>query len=114
MADQVPIGVCVHTDMMVKDGLINLDFAGPRCNAEMGKEMMGTRRHRGGKAPRLRSAEVRSPIRLSTSVDARARGVVDLDHGRQGPDALRVDEAATHGSDSRGGGIGCQHHRRGQ
>jgi cell division protein FtsZ len=64
MADQVLYsGVACITDLMVKEGLINLDFADVRAvMREMGKAMMGT-----GEAParsaRSRPPKPRSPIR---------------------------------------------------
>jgi cell division protein FtsZ len=68
MADQVLYsGVACITDLMVKEGLINLDFADVRSvMREMGKAMMGTgeasgRRPRDGRPPKRRS-----PTRCST------------------------------------------------
>ncbi len=47
MADQCSFGRRLITDLMVKEGLINLDFADVRSvMREMGKAMMGT-----GEAP---------------------------------------------------------------
>jgi cell division protein FtsZ len=58
MADQVLYsGVACITDLMVKEGLINLDFADVRAvMREMGKAMMGTGEASGEKRA-LRSAE---------------------------------------------------------
>ena len=59
MADQVLYsGVACITDLMVKEGLINLDFADVRSiMSEMGKAMMGT-----GEATRARSSPDASPV----------------------------------------------------
>jgi cell division protein FtsZ len=65
MADQVLYsGVACITDLMVKEGLINLDFADVRAvMREMGKAMMGTGEASGEKRA-LSAAEARSPIPL--------------------------------------------------
>jgi hypothetical protein len=67
MADQVLYsGVACITDLMVKEGLINLDFADVRAvMREMGKAMMGT-----GDKRALRSAE--APISNPLMDDVRA------------------------------------------
>ncbi len=61
MADQVLYsGVACITDLMVKEGLINLDFADVRAvMREMGKAMMGTGEATGEKRamPRRRSGD---------------------------------------------------------
>ena len=70
MADQVLYsGVACITDLMVKEGLINLDFADVRAvMREMGKAMMGTgeasgreARARGRRGRDLQSADRRRP-----------------------------------------------------
>src|SRR5262249_57424481 len=65
MADQVLYsGVACITDLMVKEGLINLDFADVRAvMREMGKAMMGTGEANGEKGA-VRAAEAASPNRL--------------------------------------------------
>ena len=75
MADQVLYsGVACITDLMVKEGLINLDFADVRTvMREMGKAMMGTGEASG---ERPRAARRRGRDRQSAArrrVDARAR-----------------------------------------
>ncbi len=67
MADQVLYsGVACITDLMVKEGLINLDFADVRAvMREMGKAMMGTGEASGEKRPlrRRRSRDRQSADR---------------------------------------------------
>ena len=112
MADQVLYsGVACITDLMVKEGLINLDFADVRAvMREMGKAMMGTGEASGDKRA-LRSAEAAICNPLIDDVSMRgARGLLDLDHRRQGPHPLR----SGRGRDPhpRGSRSGRQHHRR--
>ena len=68
MADQVLYsGVACITDLMVKEGLINLDFADVRAvMREMGKAMMGTGEASGDKRAHRRPPKPRSPTRCST------------------------------------------------
>jgi cell division GTPase FtsZ len=75
MADQVLYsGVACITDLMVKEGLINLDFADVRAvMREMGKAMMGTGEASGEAAHGRRRSRDRQPA---------ARR--NLDEGRQG------------------------------
>ena len=90
MADQVLYsGVACITDLMVKEGLINLDFADVRAiMSEMGKAMMGTgevdrrtaRRAGGGSRDRQSAAR--------RSLDEGRARPPDLDHRRQRSDAL--------------------------
>jgi len=91
MADQVLYsGVACITDLMVKEGLINLDFADVRAvMREMGKAMMGTGEATGREAGADRGGgcDRQSPDRRFLD-EGRARPV-DLDHRRQGPDAVR-------------------------
>jgi cell division protein FtsZ len=67
MADQVLYsGVACITDLMVKEGLINLDFADVRSvMREMGKAMMGTG-EASGEGARWQLPKPRSPTRCST------------------------------------------------
>ena len=112
MADQVLYsGVACITDLMVKEGLINLDFADVRAiMREMGKAMMGTGEASGEKRA-LRSAEaaIANPLIDDVSMKGAQRSS-DLDHRRQGPHAVR----GRRGRDPhpRGGRPGRQHHRR--
>src|SRR5258708_33738171 len=68
MADQVLYsGVACITDLMVKEGLINLDFADVRAvMREMGKAMMGTGEATGEKRA-LTAAEVAVALRAATA-----------------------------------------------
>ena len=112
MADQVLYsGVACITDLMVKEGLINLDFADVRAvMREMGKAMMGTGEASGEKrALSAAEAAISNPLIDDASMKG-AQGPADLDHRRQGPHALR----GRRGRDPhpRGGRSGRQHHRR--
>ena len=112
MADQVLYsGVACITDLMVKEGLINLDFADVRSvMREMGKAMMGTGEASGeGRAMAAAEAAIANPLLDETSMKG-ARGLADLDHRRSRPDAVR----GRRGGDPhpRGGRPGCQHHPR--
>jgi cell division protein FtsZ len=97
MADQVLYsGVACITDLMVKEGLINLDFADVRAvMREMGKAMMGT-----GEAPatsaRLTAAEaaIANPLIDDSSMKG-ARGLLISITGGKDLTLFEVDEAAT-------------------
>ena len=112
MADQVLYsGVACITDLMVKEGLINLDFADVRAvMREMGKAMMGTGEASGEKRAltRRRSGDRQSAARRG--LDEGRQGPADLDHRRQRPDAVR----SRRGGDPhpRGSRPGRQHHPR--
>ena len=112
MADQVLYsGVACITDLMVKEGLINLDFADVRAvMREMGKAMMGTG-EAGGEKRALTAAEaaIANPLIDNSSMRG-AQGPVDLDHRRQGPDAVRGRRSRD--PHPRGSRPGRQHHRR--
>ena len=112
MADQVLYsGVACITDLMVKEGLINLDFADVRAvMREMGKAMMGTGEASGEKRAldRRRSRDRQSADRRR--LDEGRQGPADLDHRRQGPDALR--SRRSRDPHPRGGRSRRQHHRR--
>ncbi len=112
MADDVlRAGVSCITDLMVKEGLINLDFADVRTiMAGMGKAMMGTGefewrppRRRGGRGRDLQSAARRC-------VDEGRERAFGLDHRRQRPHPVRGRRGRE--PHSRGGRSRCQHHRR--
>jgi cell division protein FtsZ len=97
MADQVLYsGVACITDLMVKEGLINLDFADVRAvMREMGKAMMGTGEASGDKRA-LRSAEAAISNPLMDDVSLRgARGVLISITGGKDLTLYEVDEAAT-------------------
>ncbi len=112
MADQVLYsGVACITDLMVKEGLINLDFADVRAvMREMGKAMMGTGEASGDKrALSAAEAAISNPLIEETTMKG-AQGPAHLDHRRQGPRALR----GRRGRDPhpRGSRQRRQHHRR--
>src|SRR5438477_5419001 len=97
MADQVLYsGVACITDLMVKEGLINLDFADVRAvMREMGKAMMGTGEASGEKrAITAAEAAIANPLLDDVSMKG-ARGLLISITG--GPDLTlyEVDEAAT-------------------
>ena len=97
MADQVLYsGVACITDLMVKEGLINLDFADVRAvMREMGKAMMGTGEASGEKRA-LRSAEAAISNPLIDDVSMRgARGLLISITGGKDLTLYEVDEAAT-------------------
>src|SRR5579859_5236340 len=97
MADQVLYsGVACITDLMVKEGLINLDFADVRAvMREMGKAMMGTGEASGDKRA-LRSAEaaICNPLIDDASMKG-ARGLLISITGGRDLTLYEVDEAAT-------------------
>ncbi len=97
MADQVLYsGVASITELMTKEGLINLDFADVRSiMAEMGKAMMGTGEATGDKrAIEAAEAAINNPLLDDVSMRG-ARGLLISITG--GPDLTlyEVDEAAT-------------------
>jgi cell division protein FtsZ len=97
MADQVLYsGVASITDLITKEGLINLDFADVRAvMAEMGKAMMGTGEATGDKrAIEAAEAAISNPL-LDDVVMRGARGLLISVTG--GPDLTlyEVDEATT-------------------
>jgi cell division protein FtsZ len=97
MADQVLYsGVACITDLMVKEGLINLDFADVRAvMREMGKAMMGTGEASGDKRA-LRAAEAAISNPLIDDVTMRgARGLLISITGGKDLGLYEVDEAAT-------------------
>src|SRR5215831_8939934 len=97
MANQVLYsGVACITDLMVKEGLINLDFADVRAvMREMGKAMMGTGEASGEKRA-LRSAEaaICNPLIDDASMKG-ARGLLISITGGKDLTLFEVDEAAT-------------------
>jgi cell division protein FtsZ len=97
MADQVLYsGVACITDLMVKEGLINLDFADVRAvMREMGKAMMGTGEASGEKRA-LTAAEAAISNPLLDEVSMRgARGLLISITGGKDLRLYEVDEAAT-------------------
>jgi len=97
MADQVLYsGVACITDLMVKEGLINLDFADVRAvMREMGKAMMGTGEASGDKrALSAAEAAISNPLIDETSMKG-ARGLLISITGGKDLTLYEVDEAAT-------------------
>lgn len=97
MADQVLYsGVACITDLMVKEGLINLDFADVRSiMRDMGKAMMGTGESSGDKrALQAAEAAIANPLLDETSMKG-ARGVLISISGGKDLTLFEVDEAAT-------------------
>jgi len=97
LADQVLYsGVASITDLMVKEGLINLDFADVRAvMREMGKAMMGTG-EAGGEKRALTAAEaaIANPLIDDSSLKG-ARGLLVSITGGRDMTLFEVDEAAT-------------------
>ncbi len=97
MADQVLYsGVACITDLMVKEGLINLDFADVRAvMREMGKAMMGTGESSGDKRA-MQAAElaIANPLIDDSSMKG-ARGLLISITGGKDLTLFEVDEAAT-------------------
>ncbi len=97
MADQVLYsGVASITELMTKEGLINLDFADVRAiMSEMGKAMMGTGESSGEKRA-LEAAEAAIANPLLDDVSMRgARGLLISISGGNDLTLYEVDEAAT-------------------
>ena len=112
MADQVLYsGVACISDLIVKEGLINLDFADVlSVMREKGKAMMGRGEASGD--------EARAQRRYCCDFQSIDRGSLDqarqrpdrLHHRRQGPDAVRGRRSCD--PHPRRGRSGRQHHRR--
>ncbi|NIX76432.1 cell division protein FtsZ [Microvirga terricola] len=97
MADQVLYsGVACITDLMVKEGLINLDFADVRSVMRgMGKAMMGTGEASGEKrASRAAEAAIANPLLDDVSMKG-ARGLLISITGGNDLTLYELDEAAT-------------------
>ena len=97
MADQVLYsGVACITDLMVKEGLINLDFADVRSvMREMGKAMMGTGEASGeGRALAAAEAAISNPLLDETSMQGSQGLLISITGGRD-MTLFEVDEAAT-------------------
>ncbi len=97
MADQVLYsGVACITDLMVKEGLINLDFADVRAvMREMGKAMMGTGEASGEKrAVSAAEAAISNPLLDEVSMRG-ARGLLISITGGKDLTLYEVDEAAS-------------------
>ena len=97
MADQVLYsGVACITDLIVKEGLINLDFADVRSvMRDMGKAMMGTGEASGdGRAMAAAEAAIANPLLDEVSMKG-ARGLLISITGGRDLTLFEVDEAAT-------------------
>ena len=97
MADQVLYsGVACITDLMVKEGLINLDFADVRAiMREMGKAMMGTGEASGERRAILAAeAAIANPLLDEVSMKG-ARGLLISITGGNDLTLYEVDEAAS-------------------
>ncbi|MCY6379921.1 cell division protein FtsZ [Hoeflea prorocentri] len=97
MADQVLYsGVACITDLMVKEGLINLDFADVRSvMREMGKAMMGTGEASGeARAMAAAEAAISNPLLDETSMKGAEGLLISITGGRD-MTLFEVDEAAT-------------------
>jgi cell division protein FtsZ len=97
LADQVLYsGVACITDLMVKEGLINLDFADVRAvMREMGKAMMGTGEAQGDKrAMTAAEAAIANPLIDDASMKG-AKGLLISITGGRDLTLYEVDEAAT-------------------
>ncbi len=97
MADQVLYsGVACITDLMVKEGLINLDFADVRAiMRDMGKAMMGTGEASGEKRAVLAAeAAIANPLLDEVSMKG-ARGLLISITGGNDLTLYEVDEAAS-------------------
>ena len=97
MADQVLYsGVAGITDLMIKEGLINLDFADVRAvMSEMGKAMMGTGEASGDKrAVDAAEAAIANPLLDDVSMRG-ARGLLISITGGKDLTLYEVDESAT-------------------
>jgi cell division protein FtsZ len=97
MADQVLYsGVACVTDLMVKEGLINLDFADVRAVMhEMGSAMMGTGEASGDqRALRAAEAAISNPLIYDVSMRG-ARGLLISITGGRDLTLFEVDQAAS-------------------
>src|ERR1700675_2447765 len=97
MADQVLCsGIACITDLMVKEGLINLDFADVRSvMREMGKAMMGTGEASGERrAIQAAEAAIANPLLDETSMKG-AKGLLISITGGNDLTLYEVDEAAS-------------------
>jgi cell division protein FtsZ len=97
MADRVLYsGVGCITDLIVKEGLINLDFADVRSvMRDMGRAMMGTGEAAGeGRAKKAAEAAIANPLLDEASMIG-AKGVLVSISGGMDMTLFEVDEAAT-------------------
>ncbi|MCC0024877.1 MAG: cell division protein FtsZ [Hyphomicrobiaceae bacterium] len=106
MADEVLYsGVACITDLMVKEGLINLDFADVRAVMRgMGKAMMGTGEAEGeGRAAAAAEAAISNPLQDDVSVQG-ARGLlISVTGSNDSLTLYELDEAASYIREQVGG-----------
>ncbi len=98
MADQVlHQGVCGITDLMIKPGTINLDFADIRSvMAEMGKAMMGTGEASGeNRASNAAESAINNPLLDDTSMKGAQAVLINITGGVD-MTLFEVDEAANY------------------
>ena len=112
LADQVLYsGVACIVDLIIKEGLINLDFADVRTvMSGMGSAVMGTGEASGdGRASIAAEEAIANPLLDDVSLKG-AKGLLAVDHRRPRSHALR----GRRGGEPRapGGRSGSQHHRR--
>jgi cell division protein FtsZ len=97
LADQVLYsGVACITNLMVREGLINLDFADVRAVMwGMGRAVMGTGEASGeGRAAKAAAAAIANPLLDETSIKS-ARGVLISIAGARDLTLFELDQAAT-------------------
>ncbi|MCE2516853.1 MAG: cell division protein FtsZ [Alphaproteobacteria bacterium] len=98
MADEVlHKGVCGVTDLMIKPGNINLDFADIRTvMSEMGKAMMGTGEASGeNRATNAAEAAINNPLLDETTMSGAQAVLINITGGKD-MTLFEVDEAANH------------------
>ena len=98
MADEVlHKGVCGVTDLMIKPGNINLDFADIRTvMSEMGKAMMGTGEASGeNRATNAAEAAINNPLLDETNMKGAQAVLINITGGKD-MTLFEVDEAANH------------------
>ena len=98
MADEVlHKGVCGITDLMIKPGDINLDFADIRSvMSEMGKAMMGTGEASGeNRAANAAEAAINNPLLDETNMNGAQAVLINITGGTD-MTLFEVDEAANH------------------
>ena len=111
LADQVLYsGVACIVDLIVREGLINLDFADVRAvMRNMGTAMMGTGEGTGERRAITAAEEaIANPLLDDVSLQG-AKGLALVDHRRPGSDALRSRRSRI--PRSQGSRSGSQHHR---
>ena len=90
-------GVCGVTDLMIKPGMVNLDFADIRSvMSEMGKAMMGTGEASGdGRATNAAESAIHNPLLDETTLKGAQALLINITGGSD-MTLFEVDEAANH------------------